>query len=112
TMVDTLLSIRAAGYQGTVWAVSRNGLLPQVHDGIPPHANDVCAAEMFAQHTKPLSQLMRKFRHETDISMRDAHSWQPVFHHWRPHLPHIWQRLNMQDRRKFMRRLFTIWGVH
>lgn len=110
TMVDTLLSLRAAGYAGKVVAVSRRGLLPRVHDDSSFDYTSQ-AATLAAQPQKLLS-LMRAFRAEAASCVSAMGSWQPAFKPWRPHLPALWQGLPLRDKKRFLDKLFTLWGIH
>ncbi len=110
TMVDTLLSLRAGGYQGKVVALSRRGQLPQAHDD---SAFDYASqAPALAAAPQKLFALMRAFRSEASSCMKAMGSWQPAFKPWRPHLPALWEGLSVRDKKRFLDRLFTLWGVH
>lgn len=110
TMVDTLLSIRAGGYKGVVTAVSRGGRLPHIHDGIAYAAEG--AGKALSASPQKLYTLMRAFRADVKASVAACGSWQPVFNHWRPYFPALWQGMSIRDRRRFFSRLFSIWNVH
>lgn len=106
TMVDTVIALRDGGFKGTIIAASRNGLLPHVHDTqeSPFHS------DMSALTGKPqtLMHLMRRLRNEAAA----AKSWQGVVNHWRHFVPALWAHLSTADKKKFLGRLFTLWGIH
>lgn len=110
TMVDTLLSLRAGGYRGPVTAVSRRGHMPHVHDGISLQGEG--RGKALSAAPQSLLTLMRAFRADVRASLAACGSWQPVFNHWRPYFPVLWQGLSLRDRRVFLRRLFSLWNIH
>lgn len=114
TMVDTVLALRGAGYQGQIVAVSRHGLLPHVHacDGAGATVAKESAAAELAQVPNGLLTLLRTLRKESISCMKQGLSWQAAIDAWRPYLPSLWASLSIRDRRRFFARLFTIWNVH
>jgi uncharacterized NAD(P)/FAD-binding protein YdhS len=106
TMIDTVLSLRAAGFKGKILGISRRGLLPQVHNDTP--AVYKSSLSLPADTPRRPAALMKAFRDE----VKNCVVWPRVFDRWRPHLPAIWQKLDAKDRRRFFHRLFTLWNVH
>lgn len=110
TMVDVLISLRDDGYAGPVTALSRHGFLPHIHDDGPGTVSST--VESLAQNGTGLKTLMRAMRREAKLCAECGISWQRVFDRWRPHLPMLWGNLELKDRRRFFRRLFTLWNIH
>lgn len=110
TMVDIVIALRDAGYRGHIDAYSRHGWLPMTHD-MQDGAYDSAAGD-WAQSPQRLRPLFSAMRREIRALGDKALSWQLAFDQWRPHLPVIWARLPAADRRHFLQRYFTLWGIH
>ncbi|MGH8465190.1 MAG: FAD/NAD(P)-binding protein, partial [Pseudomonas sp.] len=110
TMVDIVIALRDAGYQGAITALSRNGWLPHTHD--MRDAQLVTTAGTLAQAPQRLRTLFRTLRHEIRAASTQNVSWQTAMDHWRPHLPTLWSQMTADDRRHFLAKYFTLWGIH
>ena len=110
TTIDTILSLRSAGFTGEILAVSRRGLLPEVHNDAPAVYN--AALSLPAHAPEKLAPLMQALRHEAKNCLSNQITWQRVFDRWRPHAAAIWGKLGTQDRNRFFTRLFTLWNIH
>jgi len=110
TMVDTMLSLREAGFAGKIVAASRRGLLPEVHDDT--HAVYTAAISLPVDAPGTLASLLRALRDEARICLSQQITWQRVFDRWRPHAAAIWQKLDTNDRRRFFKKFFTLWNIH
>ncbi|WP_083929752.1 FAD/NAD(P)-binding protein [Catelliglobosispora koreensis] len=93
TAVDVALTLGRA-----VTAISRHGLLPQVH---APHA----ALTVPLPRSRTLSGLLREIRGV-------PHDWQSVMDGLRPHWNDLWQRLSPADQQRFLRHVSRFWEVH
>ncbi|MEO6432703.1 MAG: FAD/NAD(P)-binding protein [Sphingomicrobium sp.] len=101
TMVDTVLSLEAAGFAGRITAVSRRGQLPQSHGDFEP-------ARM-AMADIPAGSLMSVWRW---LRRRSAEiGWRSAIDSLRPHSQALWQSLPVADRRRFMRHARAWWDV-
>lgn len=110
TMVDIVIALRDAGYKGKIAAISRNGWLPMTHD-MQDGQYDSAAAQ-WATTPQRLRRLFAAMRQEVRKLRASGMSWQIAFDHWRPSLPALWGQLSAADRREFLRRYFTLWGIH
>jgi uncharacterized NAD(P)/FAD-binding protein YdhS len=100
TMVDAALALQRRGHRGHVHALSRHGLLPQVHGG--------CAAPIRTHiGATGVRGLLRTLR----ASARASDEWQSHFDALRPLTQRIWRRLPDAERRRFLRHLRTYWDV-
>ena len=107
TMVDQFQQLQSAGHRGRVTAVSRRGLLPQVHaprHGTPP---DGAVIAMLAAQPS-LRALARTLRRQ----LQSAPDWRDVLDALRPHHRAIWMRLSPRERRAFLRHLRPWWDTH
>jgi uncharacterized NAD(P)/FAD-binding protein YdhS len=97
TMIDVALSLDSPGRRLT--ALSRRGLLPQVHGSAPP-------APSPALMSGPLSCLRRVRRHAAKVG------WRTAVDSIRWITPQIWQVWTQRERRQFLRHLRPWWDVH
>lgn len=108
TMVDQVLSLLAAGHRGQIEAVSRRGLLPQVHaDAIP-----AVIAERDLPLGAPASALMHWLRARVAVTVAEGGDWRSVVDGLRPHVQRLWQEMDMGTRARFLRHACTWWEVH
>ena len=102
TMVDLVLSLNAAGYGGQIFAVSRRGLAPRGH-------TDFEAAPVEQDHipSGSLRQLWRWLR------WRSAQvGWRAAVDSLRPYSHALWQSLDVEQQRRFLRHARPWWDVH
>lgn len=108
TMVDVVLSLRARGHTGPLHALSRHGLLPQVH--APPAPRPGLPPLTALPEGRSLRTLVRAFREEVERAGPDG--WRPVLDGLRPRTAALWQGLSREDRRRFLRHVRAYWETH
>jgi uncharacterized NAD(P)/FAD-binding protein YdhS len=105
TAVDAVLGLRHYGHRGTVYMVSRRGLLPHEHRvfDTPPS-------------TCPEADTVGALLDAVRSQVRDV---QPFFGNWRgvvdsvrPRTNALWQALSLAEQRRFLRHALTYWNVH
>ena len=101
TMVDAALALQRRGHRGTIHALSRHGLLPQVHG----EATGPVHPRIGASGVRGLLRALRA------ASQRGG-DWRAAFDALRPVTQRIWSRLSHEDRRRFLRHLRAHWEVH
>lgn len=107
TTVDIALSLSASRRQGTIYALSRRGLLPRTHLDPPrPPQGD---APRFPPH---LSDAVHVFRREVRAMAERGEPWQLAVDRLRAATPALWQRLTLEQQRRFLRHLRPWWDVH
>jgi uncharacterized NAD(P)/FAD-binding protein YdhS len=102
TMVDLVLSLDAAGYRGKILAVSRRGLIPRSHadfDSAPVAAEDVPHGSL-----RTLWRWLRRRSAEV--------GWRAAVDSLRPHSQRLWQSLDGDQHRRFLRHGRPWWDVH
>lgn len=101
TAVDALIGLRSNGHRGTIWMVSRRGLLPHEHRlfDAPPAANPDATS---------MHDLFGAFRAVAD---RPKH-WRAAIDGLRPRTNHLWQALSVNDQRRFVRHVMPYWNAH
>jgi uncharacterized NAD(P)/FAD-binding protein YdhS len=102
TMVDVVLSLDAAGHNGTIVAVSRRGQVPRSHadfDSAPVERDEV--------PTGSLRELWRWLRR------RGAEvGWRAAVDSLRPYSHELWQSLDLDQQQRFLRHARPWWDVH
>lgn len=102
TMVDTVLSLDAAGHQGRITALSRRGLMPRVH---APHD-----PAPVAQEEVPHGDLLELWgwlrRRSERVGFRAAVDG------LRPYSQSLWQAFSPKDQQRFLRHARPWWDVH
>jgi uncharacterized NAD(P)/FAD-binding protein YdhS len=102
TMVDLVLSLDSAGFQGRILALSRRGLAPRAHadfEHAPIHERDVPRGSVLG-----LWRWLRRRSAEV--------GWRAAVDSLRPHSHALWQSLRLEEQRRFIRHARPWWDVH
>lgn len=102
TMIDTVLSLDAAGHRGSIVALSRRGLAPRPH--APHDPLSIERAELPDLRLMPLWRWLRRKSGED--------GFRAAVDSLRPHSHAIWQALSYEDRQRFLRHARPWWDVH
>jgi uncharacterized NAD(P)/FAD-binding protein YdhS len=110
TMLDVAIAVTDASPETVVVAVSRHGLLPRVHRQVPAVSASYWLP-VFSQNAGPvrLADLMWQVRAAVG---EGTTAWQDIVDALRPHVPALWQRLPLRDKRLFLRHAARYWEVH
>jgi uncharacterized NAD(P)/FAD-binding protein YdhS len=100
TMVDGAVSLRARGHRGRLHAISRHGLIPQVHGASRPSRARVGGIGVRG--------LLRALRTEASR----GGDWRAVFDSFRSATQRVWLRLPLSERKRFLRHVRAYWEVH
>jgi len=121
TMLDVAISLTGAHPQTVVHAVSRHALVPREHLVPPEHPvprehrlpPDPAAAPAGLQ-VPDLSRvdLPGLIRYVRLAAAQAPDGWQAAVDALRPHVPGLWQRLSLPDKRLFLRHVARYWEVH
>ena len=104
TMVDAALSLDAAGHSGTIVALSRRGLVPRGHVDAPGPPDPV------AFDAVPSGSIVRQWRW---LRQRAASvDWRAAVDSLRPHSQPLWQAMDEDQQRRFLRHARPWWDVH
>ncbi|GAA4577547.1 FAD/NAD(P)-binding protein [Planotetraspora kaengkrachanensis] len=105
TMIDVAITVTRGRPGTTVYALSRHGLLPRAHrcPAGPP------APVPIPDDATRLTDLLRAVR--TAVTAGDG-EWHSVMDGLRPHVPALWGRLSLDDRRRFLGLVARYWEVH
>ncbi len=111
TMLDVAMSVTGGRPPAQVTAVSRHGLLPQVHRGMPAPGGDSIWLPALAGPAGPVRLADLIWQVRAAMTSRPE-QWQDVIDALRPQLPGLWQRLSPADQRMFLRHVARYWEVH
>jgi uncharacterized NAD(P)/FAD-binding protein YdhS len=102
TMVDLVLSLDSAGHRGRILALSRRGLIPRSHADFEP-----APVEQNEVPGRSLRGLWRWLRR------RSAQvGWRAAVDSLRPYSHALWQGLDADQQRRFLRHARPWWDVH
>ena len=107
SMVDTVMSLQAAGHHGRIHVLSRHALLPLPHASGP--AADYDPQPLLAMDLRQRVRALR--RHAAEAAQRGI-PWQNVMERIRPLGQVLWQSLSCADQRRFLRHVVRYWDVH
>jgi len=106
TMIDVALSL-ARRRKGTIYALSRRGLVPRPHLD-PPRPERGEPMELPIR----LSEAVYEFRREVARTAERGEPWQLAVDRVRQHSQSLWQHLPLEAQRRFLRHLRPWWDVH
>lgn len=111
TAVDLVVEARAGGHRGTIYAISRHGLLPFRHPSSPavprPHFSMASAGAALTARG-----LLRRIRADAASWQADGGDWRSVVDSVRPVAQSVWGSLGDRERRRFLRHVASRWDVH
>jgi uncharacterized NAD(P)/FAD-binding protein YdhS len=111
TMVDTVLTLKAKGYRGRITAISRRGVIPNVH--IHSKSYPACEWMRHPQYApRTALGLLVQLKQEVRKAESEGYSWQSVVDSLRPATQTLWKQLDVHEKRKFFHRLSAFWNVH
>lgn len=110
TMMDVALELAHRGLSAVQYAVSRRGLMPQVHRQLPAMPINPPPEGLLQQPTaRHYLRLVRDY--VTELENRGA-DWRDAIGALRPITPALWQALNHAEKRRFLRHLQAYWDIH
>jgi len=107
TAVDTILSLQDLGWQGKIYAVSRNGWLPLSHFKGMDYPDWDGGAGSPARLRALLSLFHRHYREARARGINPA----ILVDKLRPHTQHHWRNFTVAEKKQFNRHLRTRWNV-
>jgi len=108
TAADIITQLCHRGHTGTIHALSRRGLKPQVQRLAPPYRDFVANQPL----PPTVSRMLRLVRSEVRTAVNNGHDWQSVVDALRPYTTSIWQSWPLQERARFLRHLRPFWEAH
>ena len=111
TALDTLFRLTSSSDTRKIYLISRHGLFPQPHRFNPKPP----APAGFPSFLENLSPTVQAYVHAVRLEIRknaaQGGDWRDIINLLRPHTPLIWQRLPLEERKKFLSRAVAI-GIY
>ena len=107
TMVDVAITRDSCGQQAPLHVVSRHGLMPLPRADTPPFEFD---PQPLLSMT--LRQRVCALRQQAKAAQAQGWPWQSVMERVRPMVRPLWQSLDFDDQRRFLRHVARYWDVH
>ncbi|MBA8880138.1 FAD/NAD(P)-binding protein [Phyllobacterium myrsinacearum] len=106
TAADIIASLDRRGHHGPITALSRHGYRSRGHaeKATDPIGRFGC--------DRTARSLLRSARIALNQAQREGASWHPVLDALRDQAPAIWDVLPVQERRRLVRHLRSLWDVH
>lgn len=111
TMMDVALDLEQRGCRGTLFALSRHGLLPQAHRTLPEMPQLNLPAALFSD-VASVRAYLHTVRTMIEEHAHHGRDWRDVIGALRPITPALWQALPGIERQRFLRHLQAYWDVH
>lgn len=108
TATDLIVELDRRGHRGTIHALSRRGVRPQVHQPAEAYPSFIERGGLPAT----ARELMRRVRREVRDAARRGVDWRGVVDSLRPHSAAIWQGFSAEQRSVFLRYVRPIWEGH
>jgi uncharacterized NAD(P)/FAD-binding protein YdhS len=105
TAVDAAITLIDAGFDGAIVAISPSGRLPQRHSPTPP-LPAFPALDRLRAAPSP-SRYLRVLR-----ELAERHPWRQVIDALRCHTTLLWQALDVERQRSFLRHAAASWNQH
>jgi uncharacterized NAD(P)/FAD-binding protein YdhS len=105
TAVDAVFGLRSSGHRGTIYMVSRRGLLPHEH-----RVFDAPPSRFPEAHT--VSELLDAVRTLVRDAQVPGGNWRAVIDDVRPHTNARWKALSLEEQQRFFRHALPYWNVH
>jgi uncharacterized NAD(P)/FAD-binding protein YdhS len=102
TMVDTVLSLDAAGHRGRIVAISRRGKIP-----LPGGPHDPIPVDREQAPLPKVREIARWLRQRSA-----AMDWRSAIDSLRPHSHRLWQSMPLSEKRLFLRYGRPWWDIH
>ena len=107
TMVDTVLTLQDLGWQGKIFAVSRNGLLPISHFKGFDYPDYLDEQSLHLGFRKLFSIFKQHYRDAQARNLNPA----ILVDKLRPFTQRIWQNFSLAEKKQFNRHFRTRWNV-
>lgn len=108
TAVDVILSLDESGHRGPIHVVSRHGHWPLIHGASPPLRSFMGAEEL----PDSVAEIAQVLRLEARAIVDDGGSWRSVIDGLRPYTNAVWARLDIAEKRRYLRHLRPYWDIH
>lgn len=107
SMIDAVLTLYHQQHQAEIYAVSRHGLLPLPHGDT--HLSCTFESERIPDQLRTLTQYMRS---QSQSFMEKGGDWRSVIQTFRQHIPRLWEKSTLIDKKRFLRHVLPYWNIH
>ena len=107
TMLDLVLSLNHNDHIGKITVISRRGLLPLPHGVSLPYV-----LSKLPEGDLTTGKLLTWFKQEVKLAEGRGKSWRSVTDAIRPHIQQFWNKLSLEEKKRFMRHLRPFWEIH
>lgn len=104
TMADMVATLDRLGHEGPITAISRRGQRSRSHAET--------AVEPYGDFINPPAKSALQLLHNVRRAIQPDQPWQGLFDQLRTQGGPIWQALNLEERRRFIRHLRPFWDTH
>ncbi len=108
TAIDMIVQLERQGHRGTIHALSRRGLRPQVHQ----LGQTYPAFLQEGMLPGTVRQAVHVIRQEIRRAAAKGIGWRAVLDAVRPFSQAIWQNFSWEERARFMRHVRPHWDIH
>jgi uncharacterized NAD(P)/FAD-binding protein YdhS/predicted metal-dependent enzyme (double-stranded beta helix superfamily) len=115
TAVDAILTLNRPDRVAPLIAISRRGLIPLPHLRPQRAATGLSGfADECLNSATPMTicQLASILRRHIATASESGGDWQQVIDALRPMIPRLWDRLDVEERSRFLRHLRPFWEIH
>lgn len=105
TASDIITQLHQRGHRGTIHALSRRGLLPQVQKTGPAYRDFFHNQELPAT----VREAFHRVKSEARSALAQGKTWQSVIDALRPYTQAIWKRWTWEERARFLRHVRPYW---
>lgn len=112
TAVDVICTLSRIGFKGRIIALSRSGSFPKEHEHLPPEKLHSCPLDpsLLPPKLKALD-LLKEWRKLLRQNPSKIY-WKQLIESVRPHIPRLFQRLDLFEKKCFFRHLLSVWNKH
>ncbi|HEV7164121.1 MAG TPA: FAD/NAD(P)-binding protein [Gammaproteobacteria bacterium] len=111
TMMDVALELAHRGLSAVQYAVSRRGLMPQVHRQLPAMPITPPPAGLLEGRGTARRYLKLTREYVETLALRGA-DWRDAIGALRAITPALWQALDQTEQRRFLRHVQAYWDIH
>lgn len=105
---DMIAQLDHLGHTGTIHALSRRGLRPQVHELGQTWPSFLAGQVM----PRTVRELLHRVRSEVRKASDQGIGWRAVVDALRPQSAELWTAFSWEERARFMRHLRPFWEIH
>lgn len=107
TAIDQVVALHDRGFKGTVYMLSRRGLVPALHS-----LGQTWPTEWTEDLPSAIRPLVLEVRRQIRLAAESGVDWRAVIDGMRPVTQRLWKSLNVTERRRFLRHVRCFWEVH